>query len=89
MKQKLKRFSYKIFVGIGNNTIVNITELRIAATTFFNELGVWSYDKWEKLNNLYFGGQLEPGPILWGLTPHGKHLGAYNPIDNQIILHTH
>jgi len=67
---------------------MNITELRTAATTFFNGLGGWSYDKWEELNNLYFDGKLEAGSIIWGLTPHGHYLGAYSPMDNQITLHT-
>ena len=67
---------------------MNITELRTAATTFFNGLGGWSYDKWEELNNLYFDGKLEAGAIIWGLTPHGHYLGAYSTIDNQITLHT-
>ena len=67
---------------------MNITELRIAATTFFNGLGGWSYDKWEELNNLYFDGKLDAGAIIWGLTPHGSYLASYSTIDNQITLHT-
>ena len=67
---------------------MNIAELRTAGATFFNQLGQWSYDRWEELNDRYFDGQLEAGPILWGLTPHGHYLGAYSTFDNQITLHT-
>jgi hypothetical protein len=67
---------------------MNITELRTAGKTFFNELGEWSYDKWEELNNLYFDGKLDAGAIIWGLTPHGSYLASYSTIDNQITLHT-
>jgi hypothetical protein len=68
--------------------LMNINELKTAGKTFFSELGEWSYDKWEELNDLYFDGKLEVGAIIWGLTPHGRTLGFYSPIDNQITLHS-
>ena len=76
------------YTRIKGRNKMDITELRTAGTTFFNQLGKWSYDRWEELNDRYFDGQLEVGPILFGLTPHGHYLGAYSPMDNQIVLHT-
>jgi hypothetical protein len=62
-------------------------ELRNAASVFFGDLGAWSYDTWSELNEAYFEGRNIPGPIIWGLTPHGFALGLYSPGKNQITLH--
>jgi hypothetical protein len=62
-------------------------ELRNAAVTFFGDLGAWAYDEWTKLNDRYFGSQNEPGPILWGLTAHGRSLGSFAANRNAITLH--
>ncbi len=67
---------------------VSYDKLKDAAATFFGELGVWAYDTWAELNGQYFMGANEPGPIVWGLTPHGKCLGSYHSNRNQITLHT-
>jgi hypothetical protein len=50
--------------------------------------GRWAYEKWELFNYLYFDGALQPGGIVWGLTPHGHSLGYYEPWRNCITLHT-
>jgi hypothetical protein len=63
-------------------------ELRRAGAAFFGELGAWVFDTFDELNVLCFDGCLQPRPILWGLTPHGRSLGFYNPRDGHITLHT-
>jgi hypothetical protein len=63
-------------------------ELRQAGAAFFGELGAWAFDAFDELNTLCFGGRLQPRPILWGLTPHGRALGFYSPRDGHITLHT-
>lgn len=64
-------------------------ELRTAGEAFFPGLGAWSYDKWADLNESYYFGKLKPGPILWGLTPHGHRLGSCSHDGNcTITLHT-
>lgn len=50
--------------------------------------GEWAYRKWVELNEQFWNGQLEPGGIFWGLTPHGSSLGFYEPWRNAITLHT-
>ena len=48
----------------------------------------WAYDRWQDLNQKYFGGLLKVGPIQWGLTEHGHFLGSYLQDTNKITLHT-
>lgn len=50
--------------------------------------GRWAYETWERLSILYFESTLEPGPISWNLTPHGRSLGYYEFWRNAITLHT-
>ncbi len=64
-----------------------VVPLRTAALTLFGELGAWAYDTWIEHNACYFDGRLTPGPILWGLTPHGHALGFYDRGRNAITLH--
>jgi hypothetical protein len=61
--------------------------LRQAALTFFGDLGAWAYDEWDRLNRLYFANGNKVGPVLWGLTPHGRSLGYYSSANNIIFLH--
>jgi hypothetical protein len=63
------------------------SELRNAAISFFGDLGAWAYDEWTNLNDRYFGSQNKPGPMLWGLTPHGRSLGSFSANRNAITLH--
>jgi len=65
-----------------------IADLQAAAATFFGDLGPWAYDTWASHNAAFFGNRLTPGPILWGLTPHGHLLGSYAHGRNAITLHT-
>ena len=67
---------------------VTAPALRQAGVAFFGELGGWAFDAFDELNALCFGGRLEPRPIVWGLTPHGKALGYYSGSDGLITLHT-
>ena len=50
--------------------------------------GVWAYDTWAEHNAAFFNGELRPGGIAWGLTPHGYALGFYEPWRNHITLHS-
>lgn len=50
--------------------------------------GVWAYDTWAEHNAAMFAGDLAPGGITWGLTPHGHSLGYYEPWRNHITLHS-
>ena len=63
--------------------------LKAAAETFFRKFGTWSYETWSELNQSFFGGELEVGPIVWGLIPYGRYLGSYTLGGMNIItLHT-
>ncbi len=67
---------------------MNIETLREIGLGFFGDLGAWVYDCWEEHNTTYFEGKLVPGPILWGITPHGRGLGYHQGSRNLIYLHT-
>jgi hypothetical protein len=71
-----------------SHSTTRYSRMREAGVAFFGELGAWAYDEWARLNELYFEGRNEAGPIIWGLTPHGKRLGHYQPERNEIVLHT-
>lgn len=71
-----------------SNNSMSFDELKRAGTTFFGWFGSWAYDQWLDLNDKYFEGENQVGPIIWGITPYGKSLGSYNPVKNIITLHT-
>lgn len=67
--------------------INDFNELRAAGITFFGGDGGWVYDEWQHHNEMYFGGKLTPGGIIWALTPRGHAMGYYHPKSNRITLH--
>ena len=62
-------------------------ELKRQGVKRFGEAGAWAYDEWKKLNDIFFYGENNPGPIIWGSTPQGKSLGYYYVSKNLIYLH--
>jgi len=64
-----------------------LPQLKLAARILWPRLGPWAYETWERLNSIFFGGELEPCGILWGLTPHGHSLGHFDPRSRIITLH--
>lgn len=92
MSQQTFRMYAPVLVALSeeleaSRTTTSYSRQKAAAETFFGELGAWAYDEWQRLNELYFEGQNEVGPIIWGLTPHGKNLGHYRASRNEIVLH--
>src|ERR1700736_1587499 len=62
--------------------------LKAAALISDPGCGVWAYDEWADHNQRCFDGTLIPCPIQWGLTAHGRSLGAFDITFYRIILHT-
>jgi hypothetical protein len=62
-------------------------ELKIKAIKAFGDFGLWVYDEWKKLNDIFFYGENIVGEIIWGLTPQDRSLGYYSPDKNLIVLH--
>jgi hypothetical protein len=48
------------------------------ATVCWGDHGGWLVDEWARLNEEYYGGQLEQPALVWGMTPHGHALGLYS-----------
>jgi hypothetical protein len=65
----------------------NFEILRKAAEIADGKYGTWTYDRWAEFNDRYFGGELIVGGIQWGITPHGRSLGYFEPWRNSITLH--
>jgi hypothetical protein len=61
--------------------------LRRAARILWPRWGEWAHDEWKRLNETYFGNELKPCGILFGLTPHGRALAFFSPADRTITLH--
>ena len=61
-------------------------QLKEASERLFGLRGAWAYEHWALLNQRFFADQLQPGPILWGMTA-GAEFGAFNPLNNAIALH--
>ncbi|MBF0204082.1 MAG: hypothetical protein HQK67_07140 [Desulfamplus sp.] len=47
--------------------------------------GVFAYDAWLEINELYFFNSLKPIQIIWGITNYSRSLGNIN--DNRMMLH--
>ena len=61
--------------------------LREASELSHPGYGAWLFDTWATHNELYFGGQLEVIPIIWGLLPHGAAYGLFSSFPRRITLH--
>jgi hypothetical protein len=61
--------------------------LREVAELYDPKVWPWAYDTWQSLKGKYFPGNLEVGPIEWGLTEWGGCLGYFTPEVNKITLH--
>jgi hypothetical protein len=61
--------------------------LRDAARLIYPGVGSMLYDWWETINEAYFGRQMTPPGIQFGLTPHGSHYGAWRGYEHTITLH--
>src|ERR1035437_2136879 len=65
-----------------------LRHLKAAAKILWPRFGPWSFRTWERLNRAYFGDELRPCGILFGLTAHGHALAYYSPADTTITLHS-
>ena len=73
-------------MSVTHGTVLQLTDLRSFGEHCWGEFGGWVYDEWADLNDQYFG-SLRPSGIIWGLTPHGRALGYYQPQFDVITLH--
>ena len=73
---------------IPQDTLDNdLDTLRDAARLIYPGVGSMLYDWWETINEAYFGRQMTPPGIQFGLTPHGKTHGKWRGYEQTIILH--
>lgn len=64
-----------------------VDDLKRFGAFCWGKWGAWVYDEWREHNGRYFADKLKVGGIVWGLTPHGRSLGYYQPGFNVITLH--
>jgi hypothetical protein len=69
--------------------LATFEELREQGTKRFGDVGAWAYDEWKYLNEVYFNGKNNVGPIVWGLTFQGESMGYYSVAENLIYLNNH
>lgn len=62
-------------------------EDRFALERLWGEAGTWVADTWPDLVARCFDGSLPYGGVVWGLTPHGHHLGHTSAATGRITLH--
>lgn len=60
---------------------------RAALENLWGDAGAWAADTWTRLNADHFASKLRYHGIVFGLTPHGHHLG-HTYTDGRITLHT-
>jgi hypothetical protein len=69
--------------------VMSFSELRTLASKRFGGLGVWTYDEWRRLNEIFFYGRNNVGPIVWWTASPDESLGYYAAADNIIYLNEH
>jgi len=73
---------------VDNQRLVEqIDALRNAAEIIHPGVGRKLYTWWDRFNRDYFGRQMEPPGIQFGLTAHGGRLGKWRGPEKVIVLH--
>ena len=73
----------------GRDIVTTFDELREQGVKRFGDVGAWAYDEWKHLNEMFFNGKNNVGPIVWGLTSQGENMGCYSVAENLIYLNNH
>jgi hypothetical protein len=60
---------------------------RAALENLWDKAGAWAAGTWTQLNTDHFDGRLRYHGIVYGLTPHGDHLGHTWSHSRRITLH--
>jgi hypothetical protein len=60
---------------------------RAALENLWGDAGIWAADTWTRLNATHFDGRARYHGVVWGLTPHGHHLGHTSNPGGRITLH--
>ena len=77
------------FKLLGRYIMTSFVELREQGIKRFGNVGAWAYDEWKHLNERFFNGKNNVGPIVWGLTFQGGSMGYYAVAENLIYLNNH
>ena len=67
--------------------MATLTELKTIGFEKYKDVGAWTYDNWQILNETYFKGKNIPGEIDWVTDGANFSLGYYSPMENRILLH--
>ena len=60
---------------------------RAALENLWGDAGAWVADTWTEHNRAHFDGRLRYHGVVFGLTPHGDHLGHTWSSSRRITLH--
>src|SRR5829696_8526325 len=62
---------------------------RLVAAHYFGAAGVFAYQAFDHINQIYFDGALPRPLITWALTPHGRCLASTRPSPDAPVVTLH
>lgn len=68
------------------DVVTQLEDYRRAAGLLYGDVGEWTYDAFDTLNDRLFNGALPPMPITWGLSAYGRCWGLTRGTTTPRIL---